>query len=102
MTESLDDREAALAWLRNAYQQSEKYDYEIAFWAAWHGDTGLALEAWRRYPAPMGFWEPVMKEVRRTPGFKDLIRQVGLDEYYREFGWNDFCLPLGLEDFECK
>jgi len=101
MTEMLDDHEAALDWLRNTLQQSEKYDYEIAFWAAWHGDTELALDALRRYPAPMGFWRPVMKDVRRTPGFKDLIRQVGLEEYYREFGWNDFCSPLGLEDFEC-
>ncbi len=70
--------------------------------SAWHGDTGLALDALRRFPAPMGFWEPVMKEVRRMPGFKELIRQVGLEEYYREFGWNDFCHPVGLEDFECE
>ena len=102
MTELLDDREAALAWLRNTFRQTEKYDYLIAFWAAWHGDTELALDALQRFPAPMGFWHHVMKEVRRTPGFKDLIRQVGLEEYYREFGWNDFCRPLGLEDFECE
>jgi TolB-like protein len=102
MTESLDDRETALAWLRKTFQQTEKQDQLIASWAAWHGDTGLALDALRRYPAPMGFWKPVMKEVRRTPGFKDLVRQVGLEEYYREYGWNDFCCPVGLEDFECE
>jgi hypothetical protein len=102
MTESLDDRETALAWLRKTFQQTEKQDQLIASWAAWHGDTGLALDALRRYPAPMGFWKPVMKEVRRTPGFKNLVRQVGLEEYYREYGWNDFCYPAGLEDFECE
>jgi TolB-like protein len=102
MIELLDDHETALDWLRNTYQQSEKYDYEIAFWAAWHGDTGLALDALRRYPVPMSFWHPVMKDVRRAPGFKDLIRQIGLEEYYREFGWNDFCRPVGENDFECE
>ena len=102
MTGLLDDREAALAWLRNALQQSDKYDYQIAFWAAWHGDPELALEALRRYPAPSVFWQRVMKDVRRQPGFKDLLRQTGLEKYYREYGWNDFCHPLGEEDFVCE
>jgi len=101
MTGLLDDHEAALAWLHNAYQQSDKYDYQIAYWAAWHGDADLALDALRRYPVPTLFWHKVMTEVRRGPGFKELIRQAGLEKYYREYGWNDYCHPLGEDDFEC-
>ena len=98
----LDDHEAALDWLRNTYQQSDKYDYEIAFWAAWHGDTELALNALRRFPAPTSFWQKVMTDVRQEAGFKDLLHEVGLVGYYREFGWNDFCHPLGEDDFVCE
>lgn len=102
MTEFLDDHEAALDWLRNNYRQSEKADCMFTFWAAWHGDTGLAIDALERCPAPMYFWHPVLKGVRQTAGFKDMIRQLGMEEYYREFGWNDFCQPLGNEDFVCR
>lgn len=101
MRETLDDHDAAIAWLRKTYQQSGKFDYQVAFWAAWHGDPVLALDALKRYPAPTSFWQKVMTEVRREPGFKDLLYQSGLVEYYREFGWNDFCHPLDEDDFMC-
>jgi len=102
MHESLDDHEAALKWLRHEYQQAEKDDCLITFWAAWHNDTSLALDALKACPAPMFFWHRVMREVRRTEGFKDLIREMGMEAYYREFGWNDFCQPVGYEDFLCE
>ncbi|MBT8070758.1 MAG: hypothetical protein KJO80_10035, partial [Gammaproteobacteria bacterium] len=102
MRETLDDHETALAWLRNTYRQSEKFDYEIAFWAAWHDDPELALQALQRYPAPTSFWQKVMTDVRQEPGFKDLLQQAGLVEYYQAFGWNDFCQPLGEDDFFCE
>lgn len=102
MTEHLDDHEAALDWLRNDYQQSETVNCMFTHWAAWHGDTGLAVDALGRCPAPMYFWHGVLQDVRRTEGFKDMIRQLGMEEYYREFGWNDFCQPLGSKDFACE
>ena len=102
MKEHLDDREVALAWLWNAHRQSDKFDYQIAFWAAWHGDNELALEALRRAPAPMSFWHRVMAGVRQEPGFRELVSARGLEEYYREYGWNDFCRPLGEDDFVCE
>lgn len=102
MTEHLDDHEAALAWLRKNYQQSETPNCMFTHWAAWHGDTGLAVDALERCPAPMYFWHGALKEVRGTEGFKDMIRQLGMEEYFREFGWNDFCRPLGSEDFICE
>jgi len=47
-------------------------------------------------------WWPLMRDVRRLPGFKDLVRKLGLAGYWRTTGnWGDFCRPLGEDDFEC-
>lgn len=101
MSETLDDHEAALAWLRVTFQQTHEHDYLIAHWAAFYGDEELALDAMERLPVPWAFWDGHMKEVRRHPRFNDLVRQVGLEDYFREYGWNDFCRPLGDDDFVC-
>jgi hypothetical protein len=42
-----------------------------------------------------------MAEVRKLPGFKQLITDVNLVENWRTFGWADHCRPLGASDFEC-
>lgn len=102
MTETLDDSAAALARLRSAFGESEDNDFLIPFWAAWHGDPELALDAMQRLPVPWMFWGGGMAEVRRLPRFKDVVRQVGLEDYFRRYGWNDFCRPLGDDDFECS
>lgn len=102
MAANLDDHATALEWLRNEYQRTDKDDCLITFWAAWHADPGLALDALKGCPSPFFFWHRVMSDVRRTPGFKELIREMGMEEYYLEFGWNDFCRPLGAEDFVCE
>jgi TolB-like protein/DNA-binding winged helix-turn-helix (wHTH) protein len=102
MRENLEDREAALAWLQGAFRRTEDHDFLIPFWAVFYGDYELALNAMQRLPVPWAFWRNEMKEVRRLPRFKDLVRQVGLDDYFREYGWNDFCRPLGAGDFECE
>jgi hypothetical protein len=103
MSGSLDDPEAALAWLHNAFENRDSHSYPdlIPFWAAWFGDTGLALDAMQRQPLPHYFWLNINQDVRRMPRFNDLVRHVNLEEYFREYGWNDFCQPLGMEDFEC-
>jgi len=102
MREYLDDRDAALDWLRETFNRNEDFDYPIQMWAAWHGDVDLALDAMERLPVPQQFWGNEMHEVRRAHRFKDRIRQVGLEEYFREYGWNDFCHPVNLEGFECE
>lgn len=101
MNRSIDDRATALAWLREAHLTGKDPDMLIPSWAAWHGDAALALEAMQNSPVPWEFWDSVMQEVRRLPGFKDLVRQVGLEEYFREYGWNDFCHATDAKDFEC-
>lgn len=93
----------------------------IANWLAYAGDTDLALEvlnssvdasmfnraeiwtfsdAYSMYPV---LWRPVLREVRKLPGFKDLARQLGLVGYWRKSGyWGDYCRPVGEDDFECE
>ena len=98
--ETLDDRLAALAFLRSV--DSDSLAYASSLWAAWYGDIELALEAMRRSDTTYGFWVPFMKDVRRHPGFKELVRDMNLVEYWREYGWADFCRPVGEDDFECE
>ena len=50
----------------------------------------------------LAYWRPVMADVRKLPGFKDLVRERGLVDYWREFGWGEHCRPLGDTDFECR
>jgi len=102
MSETLDDREAALDWLHKAYERNADHDFLFPIWAAWHGDNGLALDAMERWSIPYMYWGVELAAVRTDPRFKDLVRQEGLEDYFREYGWNDFCRPLGPEDFECE
>jgi hypothetical protein len=100
MKETVDDPLAALAYLRSV--DSDSLAYASSIWAAWHGDVELALQAMRRSNTTFAFWIPVMAEVRRQPGFKELARDMNLLEYWREYVWPDFCKPVGEDDFECK
>jgi hypothetical protein len=48
-------------------------------------------------------WLAIHKDMRRLPGFKDLVRDLGLVDYWRTTGnWGQFCRPLGEDDFECE
>jgi len=100
MSETVDDPLAALAYLRSL--DSDRLAYVTSLWSAWHGDTELALQAMRRSDTTFAFWIPLMKDVRRQPGFKDLARDMNLVEYWREYRWSDFCTPAGEDDFDCE
>ncbi len=76
--------------------------------AAHYGDEELALDLFReelferRGGATVHMWHPAMRDVRRTDGFKDLVRGLGLVDYWRASGdWADMCRPRGARDFEC-
>lgn len=43
-----------------------------------------------------------MREARKLPEFRQLVRELGLLDYWREYGWGDFCKPVGDNDFECS
>jgi TolB-like protein len=81
----------------------------VAQWLAYFGDGEAALGALRRAfesgasnPASVGSWYPVMSDVRKLPGFKQLVRDFGFVDYWRKFGWGDFCKSVGADDFECS
>lgn len=80
----------------------------LANWAAYYGHTSLALDLLKKAvqmptynPSTMILWRPNMREVRKLPGFKDIVRDLGYIEYWRKYGWGDFCRPAG-DDFVCE
>jgi TolB-like protein/DNA-binding winged helix-turn-helix (wHTH) protein len=107
MTERLEDPPAALGWLHDADQRAAGgsagplMDPFIMNWAAYFGDTALALKAMRRSPDPLWFWAPLMAETRSRTEFRDIVRELGLVGYWRDYGWGDFCHPVGDDDFAC-
>ncbi len=107
---AFDSPEQVLALLRDVYRnesvQWPRKLHDIAFAAAYFGDSEFALKAKgeevRITPRRLGaMWYPVMSEVRRLPGFKDLVTELNLVEYWRAYGWADHCAPLGDNDFTC-
>ena len=119
------DKPALRAALQRAWSdpanQTLIRSFTIAMWLAYAGDPVLALEVlnaiiatyvsdsaqiWTIYDADVThrpLWWPLMREVRKLPGFKDLVRKLGLAGYWRTTGnWGDFCHPVSEDDFECK
>jgi TolB-like protein len=107
-----DDPAAALALVRSAADQPDMQDATrqmfVGLYAARYGDSDLAVAALRRSVVDMRgplvqiLWFTELAEARRTPGFKDLVRDIGLVDYWRATGsWGDFCRPVGDDDFEC-
>jgi hypothetical protein len=105
-----NDPAAVIASLRLAWQAQPRVEpaSRIALWSAIFGDPQFALQVLRedtdiprRRISALALWRPVMKDVRRLPGFKQLVRDWGLVDYWREHGWGDHCRPVGAEDFEC-
>jgi TolB-like protein len=79
-----------------------------AMFLAYFGDPQTALESHRLAferggvnPTIFITWYPVMREARKLPEFRQLVRELGLPDYWREYGWGDFCKPVGSDDFEC-
>jgi TolB-like protein/DNA-binding winged helix-turn-helix (wHTH) protein len=105
----LDDPAAGRAELRRIVAEPSPPSYlrsaVIAHWAAYYGDTELALDqlsAVADGAVDEGLlWRPVLREVRKLPGFKRLVRREGLVDYWRAIGWPDLCRPTVGDDFEC-
>lgn len=105
MLERLDDRDAAVKVLRDAFATSSSTDYYVIVWAAYFGESELALSAMRRSPDLWAIWLPVVADLRTRQEFLEIIASTGLPDYWREFGWGDFCRPIDQADsdaFECS
>jgi hypothetical protein len=46
-------------------------------------------------------WHPDGEEFRKSPRFKELIRDSGVFEYWQQRGFPAHCRPVGDDDFEC-
>jgi TolB-like protein len=103
MFDLIDDREAALDWLRENYEAGDEVvpRYVISMWASYHGNAELALKALPDYVNPAFYWSESRAGIRRLEGFKEIVRNLGLVDYWREFGWSEHCRPVGEDDFEC-
>lgn len=104
MRNHLGDVPAATAWLRNAFEENdwEVLDHSMAVWAAYYGETTLALEFTRRSPNTWLIWLPQFPTLRRLPEFGAIVDELGLVSYWREHGWADFCRPVSESDFICE
>ena len=85
-----------------------RYGYRaesVAIWAAYAGDSDLAIAALHHLPndlATWALWHPAMAETRNTPGFREVIRKIGLLEYWLASGkWGEFCGLVRANDFRC-
>jgi len=110
----LDQPAVALSLVRRALDDPANQDPSrmmiLSWYAAHFGDNELALHALRRGFVEMNggvfvesIWYPVLRGVRKAPGFKDLLRDLGLVDYWRVTGnWGDFARRVGSDDFECR
>jgi TolB-like protein/DNA-binding winged helix-turn-helix (wHTH) protein/Tfp pilus assembly protein PilF len=112
MRAHLDDPQAALTELRRAaddpkFSGNTVWLSALAMWAVYFGDPELSLQLLRNVPNDATFawvvWRRILMDMRRLPGFKDLVRELRLVDYWRSSGnWGDFCRPIGRNDFECS
>lgn len=111
MLKLIDDREAALAELRaqvpaGPVRSGFIDNVPLGLWAAYFGDHALALRflevATQDSCNTLVLWNPLLKDMRRLPGFKTLVSDLKLVDYWRSSGqWNEFCHPSEEGDFEC-
>jgi len=107
----LGSKAAGLAALRDWYGRLDSPTHNehtvAAAWAAHFGDVDLALRAARgatqtRRHNIWFLWLPLFDDVRRSPGFVDLVSDLGLVEYWRRHGWPRFCRPAAGGEIECS
>ena len=96
-----NDPEKMRQWLHDAFDRRLLEDYWIAVWAGLFGDPDLSLAAMQRTPDAWAFWIPALSDVRASPGFRELMREIGMVEYWETYGWGEFCRPVDAETFEC-
>jgi len=108
--EHLDSPKEGLSKLHQLYSDENNLSgrdiSDISILAAYFGDPEFAMDTMEKTTKMHAghlfkIWFPVMKEVRKLPRFKELLKEIGLIDYWNEFGWPDLCRPIGDDDFEC-
>ena len=80
---------------------------QVAVWAAYYGETALAVEALRGAAIGSGTltyisWLPVLRDVRPLPEFSALVDELGLVDFWSETTWPPFCRRNGDGRVECE
>jgi TolB-like protein/DNA-binding winged helix-turn-helix (wHTH) protein len=95
---------AEIRLLASTASQAEKA--MLVQWAAFYHEPVLSLQLLADVAPNLGhpavLWQPLLREARQLPAFKDLVRNLGFVDYWRVHGWSDFCHPLSDEDFACE
>jgi TolB-like protein/Tfp pilus assembly protein PilF len=87
-------------------QASTRDPVRVAGWAAYFGEPDIAAELVRSIAlqGPLTaqlYWEPFMRDSRKTDVFKQTMRDMGLVDFWRARGWPPSCRPTQGEDFAC-
>lgn len=106
--ENWDDRPAAVAALRRAFEVERRPGILYAAMADFFGQPDIVLRSLRanlvdrNAPQLFSLWLWNSSGWRSDPEFRNILRDLGLVDYYRSSGkWPDFCRPKGADDFEC-
>ena len=103
----IDSPAAAVAEIRRiALLDTPGERIGLSLWAAYFHAPELSLELLAKEAAngeamPI-LWQPLMRDARKLPAFKDLVRAAGLVEYWQAYGWSDFCRPTDNAEFSCS
>lgn len=77
----------------------------LAAFASLHGDQTLALDMLRALGPTQNLhalWRPALRELRRQPGFEEVVERLGLVDYWRmSSSWGDFCREIPSGGFSC-
>lgn len=89
-----------------ALQADTGQPYRLAQWAAFFGEPDIAAELIRNLAVrgplyAQTYWDPFMRDARRTPAFKQAMLDLGVVDFWRERGWPPACRPASGDDFEC-
>ncbi len=88
------DRSALAAEIRAVFAQNEA--------TVRAGVILIALGDYSVRPVITTQWGPLYADYRRSPQFKQFMRETGVDEYWRANGFPSQCKPVGKDDFACK
>ncbi|HET7925040.1 MAG TPA: hypothetical protein VFL30_09080, partial [Rhodanobacteraceae bacterium] len=78
----------------------------LAAFASVHGDRALALDMLRALGPTQNLhalWRPALGDVRRQPGFEEVVERLGLVDYWRmSSNWGDFCSEVPSGGVSCE